>query len=72
MLEQLKEQGGEAGAIGVLHAGLGQLDEAFEWLHRAAKKRSWILFDLKVSPWFDPLRSDPRYEDLLRQMNLPT
>ena len=72
ILEQLKEQGAEAGAIGVIHAGLGQLDEAFEWLHRAAKERSWILSDLKVSPWFDPVRSDPRYQDLLRQLNLPT
>ena len=72
ILEQLKERGAEAGAIGIIHAGLGQLDEAFEWLHRAAKERSWIMSDLKVSPWFDPLRSDPRYQDLLRQLNLPT
>jgi len=55
----------------VIHTGLGENDEAFEWLERAYQDRNaWMVF-LQVVPWLDPLRSDPRFQDLLRRMNFP-
>lgn len=52
----------------MIYAAVGDKGEAFRWLERAYNERSvWMAF-LKVQPWFDPLRSDPRFEDLLRRM----
>jgi hypothetical protein len=52
--------------------GLGEQDEAFEWLEKSYADRSiGVGFaTIKVDPQFDPLRSDPRFADLLRRMNL--
>ena len=49
---------------------LGRKDEAFKWLNKAYEERTAALVYLKVHPVFDPLRSDPRFQDLLRRMNL--
>jgi hypothetical protein len=49
---------------------LGNRDEAFKWLEEAYQDHGFHLIYLKVSPDFDNLRSDPRYADLLRRMNL--
>jgi serine/threonine-protein kinase len=58
-------------AFAVIHTGLGENDEALEWLERAYQDRNnWMVF-LQVAPWFDPLRSDPRFQDLQRRMNFP-
>jgi serine/threonine protein kinase/tetratricopeptide (TPR) repeat protein len=54
-----------------IYAGLGEKDKAIEWLERAYKDRSPNITLLKVDPWFDSLRSDPRFQDLLRRMNFP-
>ncbi|HET8674206.1 MAG TPA: tetratricopeptide repeat protein, partial [Blastocatellia bacterium] len=54
----------------IVHAGLGQKDQAFEWLERAFEKHAVDLFTLKVEPMFDGLRSDPRFQDLLRRIGL--
>ncbi len=56
--------------IGVIHAGLGEDDLAFEWLERAYEERSSQLAYLNVHPELDRLRSDPRFEDLLRRVGL--
>jgi hypothetical protein len=60
-----------AHAIALIHTGLGELDEAFLWLDRAYSERCSILAWIKVDPRLDPLRSDPRFESLLRRMNIP-
>jgi serine/threonine protein kinase/tetratricopeptide (TPR) repeat protein len=55
-----------------MYAGLGEKDQAFEWLEKSYEDRSIAnLAEIKVDPQFDPLRSDPRFQDLLRRMNLP-
>jgi TolB-like protein/Tfp pilus assembly protein PilF len=58
-------------AIAMLHARLGEIDEAFHWLERAYEKREAILYALNATPDADPLRSDPRFQDLLRRMGFP-
>jgi serine/threonine protein kinase len=56
--------------IAMVYAGLGDRDQALGWLERAYKERSNMEF-LKVDPPLDNLRSDPRFQDLVRRMNFP-
>jgi TolB-like protein len=56
--------------IAVVYASRGEKDMAFQWLDRAYRQHDWLLAYIKVMP-FVSLRSDPRYKDLLRKMNLP-
>ncbi len=54
------------------HVGLGQIDEAFTVLEQALEERlMWLVEEPNVDPYYDILRSDPRFQDLLRRMNLP-
>ncbi len=54
-----------------LHAYRGEKDKAFVWLENAySKKDSWLAF-LKADPLLENLWSDPRYNALLKKMNLP-
>ncbi|MEK6320674.1 MAG: protein kinase [Acidobacteriota bacterium] len=53
-----------------VHIGLIELDEAFECLDRAYQERHGILTYLMVEPLFDGIRSDPRFMDLLRRMDV--
>ena len=53
-----------------IHTYLGEKDRAFEWLEKAYEERDGVLIYLSVHPWWDPLRDDPRFNDLLRRMNL--
>ena len=57
--------------VAAIYAGLGDEDNAFEWLTKAYKERSASMIFLKVNPFFDGLRSDPRFQDLLRRMSFP-
>jgi tetratricopeptide (TPR) repeat protein len=50
------------------YAALGETDRAFEWFRKAVEDRSECLVWAKISPWLDPVRSDPRFEMLLRQV----
>jgi TolB-like protein/Tfp pilus assembly protein PilF len=59
-----------AGAFVNAYLGLGENDEAFMWLEQAYKEQSNILLFVKVHPYFDPLRGDPRFEDLIRRVGL--
>jgi eukaryotic-like serine/threonine-protein kinase len=52
----------------ILHAYLGERDEAFVWLERAFKERDPRLGFLKTDPQFEPLRSDPRFAELVRRI----
>ena len=61
----------DPGEIGYLHAALGEKDQAFEWLEKAYPQKNESLQFIKVDKRMDSLRSDPRYLDLLRRMNLP-
>ncbi|HEX5873867.1 MAG TPA: protein kinase [Pyrinomonadaceae bacterium] len=58
-------------AIAIVYAQLGEKDKAFEWLEKAYNERADGLASLKVDPWYDPLRSDPRFTDLMHRVGLP-
>jgi len=57
--------------ISLIYAGLGDKDSAFEWLEKASVVRDKGLTFLKVDPCLDPLRSDPRFLELLRRVGFP-
>ena len=59
-------------AMAHIYVGLGEKGKAFEWLEKGYERHSIGLgsVGLKVDPLWDPLRSDPRFAELLRRMNL--
>ncbi len=59
-----------AGAFVNAYLGLGDHDQALAWLERAYQEQSNILQFLKVHPFFDPIRDDPRFADLVRRVGL--
>ncbi len=63
--------GSSAGGVALVYAGLGEKDPAFEWLEKAYEVHEGDMSFLKVDFPFDPLRSDPRFQDLRRRMNFP-
>ncbi len=54
-----------------LYAALGKRDLAFEWLQRAYDARDPGLLMMRVMPLFEPLHSDPRYQQMLRRLGIP-
>jgi len=59
-----------AWGIAVLHASLGDVDEAFRWLEMAIEEKASGIILLRVHPRLDSIRNDPRYEVLLRRLRL--
>ena len=53
-----------------VHAGLGEADAAMDWLERAFERRSGAIYGIKGSFLFRNLHGHPRFEALLRKMNL--
>jgi hypothetical protein len=69
----LKESEGEFAAFSAarIHAQLGDTDTAFDALNRAWEARDNALLRLKVDPYLDPLRGDPRFAALLAKLDFP-
>jgi TolB-like protein/Tfp pilus assembly protein PilF len=57
--------------LALVYAALKDTDEAFHWLNKAYSERSARLAFAKIDPRLDCLRSDTRFDDLLRRMNFP-
>jgi len=66
--ERRRERFVSPAGIAVIHAVLGDLDRAFEWLDRAVAERDSALVWLDVNPRLDPLRGDPRFAALLARV----
>ena len=54
--------------IALIQAGLGEADEALNWLDKAYQERSDLLVYLKVEPRLDRIRSDPRFAALMKRV----
>jgi serine/threonine protein kinase len=57
--------------VAEVYASLGDKGEAMRWLDQGYKEHDAFMILLKVWPAYDPLRSDPRFEALVRRMNFP-
>ncbi|HKY28125.1 MAG TPA: protein kinase [Pyrinomonadaceae bacterium] len=57
--------------IALVYIGLGDKDNALYWLEEALKARFGWLIWINVEPKWDPLRSDPRFQFLVRRLNFP-
>jgi tetratricopeptide (TPR) repeat protein len=58
--------------IALIYNGLGKTDETLAWLERAYAQRIQRMVFLKVEPKWNNLRSDPRFQDLVRRVGLPS
>jgi TolB-like protein/Tfp pilus assembly protein PilF/tRNA A-37 threonylcarbamoyl transferase component Bud32 len=74
ILEQLNELSKQTYVppcfFAIVCAGLGEKDQAFAWLDKACAERDSYLLDLKVDPIYDNLRSDPRFDEMVRRIGL--
>jgi len=53
--------------LAAIHYKLGNKDRAFEWLEKAFEARTITPFQVKLSPYFDEMTSDPRFDELLKK-----
>jgi serine/threonine-protein kinase len=70
LVEEAKAQGDDPAIIAAVYVQLGDADRAMEWLERAFANRPEGLLYLKVSPWSDPVRADPRFKRLLERLGM--
>ncbi|MGH2608066.1 MAG: TPR end-of-group domain-containing protein, partial [Tepidiformaceae bacterium] len=56
--------------VAYVYTGLGEHERAIDWLERAYEERAGAMYGIKGSFLFAPLRSHPRFQALLRKMNL--
>jgi serine/threonine-protein kinase len=52
----------------VIHLGLGQIDQAYEWLEKAYKERDHSMIVFKIASYFEDFRSMPRFKALLQKV----
>ena len=57
--------------LAVVYVGMGDKDHAFLWLNKSYDERFTRLAYLRQETVWDPLRSDPRYAELIRMMGFP-
>jgi len=70
-LKRLQQKGYVAAAPFVnAYLGVGDNEQALVWLERAYQEQSNIVQLMRVHPYFDPLRGDPRFADLVRRVGL--
>jgi serine/threonine-protein kinase len=58
-------------APALLHAQIGDVEEAFSWLQRALDSHTRDLIYVKVEPAYDSLRGDPRFAQIQKRIGLP-
>ncbi len=71
ILEEVRGSAIQPLNIAHVYAALGEADAALEWLEKEYERRSLPLTWVRVNPASDPLRSDPRWDDLMRRIGFP-
>ncbi len=75
LLEELKRRAKQGPVpsfdLALIYIGLREKTQAFNWLEKAYEEHEIGLVYLKVDPIFDSLRTDPRFQDLVRRVGLP-
>ena len=75
IMAEVKEKGKSEYITGywmaIHHAALGETDAAFAELEKAFQNRDWFLNRIKIDPFMDPLRDDPRFDVMVKRLNLP-
>ena len=57
--------------VAIVYAGLGDHDQTIAWLEKGWQERSCFMPQLKVEPFFDCMRADSRFQEMLERMNFP-
>ena len=57
--------------LGMVYAQMGEIDTAFEWLEKSNQDHEVEMYWLKVEPPFEPLHSDPRWQEMLDKVGFP-
>jgi tetratricopeptide (TPR) repeat protein len=68
--DTVKNEGIGRYEIALVYAGLGKKNEAFKWLEESYRTHDEGITYIKVEPCLDPLRGDPRFDDLLSRVGL--
>ena len=75
LLQELQDKGKSEYVLPIyfaaLYGDLGNTDEAFRWLEKVYQERHYGMFLLRIPSSWEPLRLDPRFDDLLERMNFP-
>jgi len=75
VLAELKEMSQRryvsAYSVATIYAGLGEKEQAFQWLQKANNERNTEIVFLKIDPRLDPLRDDPRFDELVKRVGIP-
>lgn len=68
ILHDLQKSPGAEGSIALVHIGLGEKEQALNWLEKAYQARSSMMVLIYVDPYYDSLRNEPRFIRLLDKM----
>lgn len=77
LLSELKEQaatspiGSPSFHLSMIYAQMGKIDMAFQWLEKSYESHEVEMYWLKVEPPFEPIRNDPRYQEMLHKVGFP-
>ena len=56
--------------IAKIYFQLGENEEGWKWLEKAYDERAYMLIFIKIDPFYDNIRSDPRFQALLKKVGL--
>ena len=77
IIEKLKERSAQnAGGspsfyLAMIYSVMGEIDQAFDWLEKSYEDHEVEMYWLKVEPPFEPIRGDPRYQEMLDRVGFP-
>jgi len=70
LLERFAKQEADGRDLAVAYVGLNDKDQAFAWIEKSYAARSNFLAVLRLEPMLDPLKSDPRWQELLKRVGV--